>query len=434
MAVTAIHPGEHLAEELSELGMSAAELARRLDVPTNRVTGILNGQRAITGDTALRLAHFFGTSAAFWLNLQGLYELGGVLIWLIAGLLCIAVCLFLKYGAAGFTGKLATKALRGEFTQGPNMGKVAVNTNIQAVAVEGLSLFGSEWPTSKINQHRDVREKSGIGPKFDSASGCRTPLQNDSAVWQGQWKCCCIFDFQRDVQVGIGKAVRLVPFVWNHPTAPLTVFHPLPHLTLLQVDHGNLELILLLHNSNLPTHEFGLAFNMPRLLLQPIQSAERDPDAYDTNNGEDHIRKVARRNQRIEITARWVCMPIFIVLGCCLIYGAGLPGNSRWTGFGRIVLLVLGYLLLSLGFGCLVLPLYWQPSQPKGHANNQRNPHGLTVSQQLLPSMLALGRSLVSRNDLKFGLVVDYSYSEAVLRPMFLPELIAVDHADKNPP
>ena len=75
MAVTAIHPGVHLAEELKELGMSAAELARKLDVPTNRVTGILNGQRAITGDTALRLAHFFGTSAEFWLNLQSLYEL-----------------------------------------------------------------------------------------------------------------------------------------------------------------------------------------------------------------------------------------------------------------------------------------------------------------------------------------------------------------------
>ena len=75
MIPTAIHPGEHLAEELKELGMSAAELARRLDVPTNRVTGILNGQRAVTGDTALRLAHFFGTSAEFWLNLQSFYEL-----------------------------------------------------------------------------------------------------------------------------------------------------------------------------------------------------------------------------------------------------------------------------------------------------------------------------------------------------------------------
>jgi len=75
MALTAIHPGEHLAEELKALDMSAAELARKLAVPTNRITGILNGRRAITGDTALRLAHFFGTSAEFWLNLQSLYEL-----------------------------------------------------------------------------------------------------------------------------------------------------------------------------------------------------------------------------------------------------------------------------------------------------------------------------------------------------------------------
>ena len=75
MAITAIHPGEHLAEELRELKMSAAELARRLDVPTNRVTEIIHGRRAITGDTALRLAHFFGTSPEFWLNLQSLYEI-----------------------------------------------------------------------------------------------------------------------------------------------------------------------------------------------------------------------------------------------------------------------------------------------------------------------------------------------------------------------
>lgn len=75
MVIQAIHPGEHLAEELKELGMSAARLARQLNVPTNRVTEILNGRRAITGDTALRLAHFFGTTAEFWLNLQSLYEL-----------------------------------------------------------------------------------------------------------------------------------------------------------------------------------------------------------------------------------------------------------------------------------------------------------------------------------------------------------------------
>src|SRR5947209_20245925 len=75
MALTAIHPGEHLAEELEALDMSAAELARKINVPTNRVTQILNGTRAITGDTALRLAHFFGTSAQFWLNPQSLYDL-----------------------------------------------------------------------------------------------------------------------------------------------------------------------------------------------------------------------------------------------------------------------------------------------------------------------------------------------------------------------
>ena len=75
MARIPIHPGEVLAEDLEALDMSAAELARQLKVPTNRVTEILNGQRAITVDTALRLAHFFGTSAQFWLNLQSLYEL-----------------------------------------------------------------------------------------------------------------------------------------------------------------------------------------------------------------------------------------------------------------------------------------------------------------------------------------------------------------------
>ena len=75
MARRPIHPGEHLAEELEELGISAAELARQIDVPVNRVTAILNGQRGITADTALRLGHWFGSSPEFWLNLQTLYEL-----------------------------------------------------------------------------------------------------------------------------------------------------------------------------------------------------------------------------------------------------------------------------------------------------------------------------------------------------------------------
>ena len=75
MARSAIHPGEHLAEELRETGVSAAELSRQLKVPVNRITGIINGQRGITADTALRLGHWFGMSAEFWLNLQKIYEL-----------------------------------------------------------------------------------------------------------------------------------------------------------------------------------------------------------------------------------------------------------------------------------------------------------------------------------------------------------------------
>ena len=75
MGRSAIHPGEHLAEQLEALDLSAAELGRRLKVPANRITGILNGQRAISGDTALRLGHFFHTSPVFWLNLQAIYEL-----------------------------------------------------------------------------------------------------------------------------------------------------------------------------------------------------------------------------------------------------------------------------------------------------------------------------------------------------------------------
>lgn len=75
MSIPAIHPGEHLAEELKELDMSVASLAQQIDVSPSRITEILNGRRAITGDTALRLAHFFDTRSEFWLNLQKLYEL-----------------------------------------------------------------------------------------------------------------------------------------------------------------------------------------------------------------------------------------------------------------------------------------------------------------------------------------------------------------------
>ena len=75
MARTPIHPGEHLKEALEETGMSAAELARQLNIPTNRITGILNEQRAITADTALRLARYFGTTERFWLNLQARFDL-----------------------------------------------------------------------------------------------------------------------------------------------------------------------------------------------------------------------------------------------------------------------------------------------------------------------------------------------------------------------
>ena len=75
MARAPSHPGEHLAQILADAGLSAAELGRRIGVPTNRITQIINGQRAVTGDSALRLGHFLGTTPEFWLNLQKLYEL-----------------------------------------------------------------------------------------------------------------------------------------------------------------------------------------------------------------------------------------------------------------------------------------------------------------------------------------------------------------------
>ncbi|HYX04228.1 MAG TPA: HigA family addiction module antitoxin, partial [Reyranella sp.] len=71
----AIHPGEILKDELEEFGVTPTELARQIAVPANRISQILNGRRAITGDTALRLGHWFGNSPQFWLNLQSAYEL-----------------------------------------------------------------------------------------------------------------------------------------------------------------------------------------------------------------------------------------------------------------------------------------------------------------------------------------------------------------------
>lgn len=75
MARTPIHPGEVLTEELEVLEISPTQLSRILDVPPNRITQILKGQRSITADTALRLSRWLGTSAEFWLNLQNRYEL-----------------------------------------------------------------------------------------------------------------------------------------------------------------------------------------------------------------------------------------------------------------------------------------------------------------------------------------------------------------------
>jgi antitoxin HigA-1 len=75
MARTPIHPGEILGDELEEIGISSAELSRTLRVPPNRISQLVAGKRAMTADTALRLARYFGTSADLWMNLQKTYEL-----------------------------------------------------------------------------------------------------------------------------------------------------------------------------------------------------------------------------------------------------------------------------------------------------------------------------------------------------------------------
>ena len=70
-----VHPGEILKDELDEIGISGAELARQLHVPENRISEVIRQRRNITADTALRLGRWFGTSAEFWMNLQKSYEL-----------------------------------------------------------------------------------------------------------------------------------------------------------------------------------------------------------------------------------------------------------------------------------------------------------------------------------------------------------------------
>jgi antitoxin HigA-1 len=75
MARTPIHPGEVLADELEEIGLSAKRLADVIEVPANRLYQILAGKRNVTADTALRLSQYFGMSADFWMNLQSAYEL-----------------------------------------------------------------------------------------------------------------------------------------------------------------------------------------------------------------------------------------------------------------------------------------------------------------------------------------------------------------------
>ena len=75
MARPAIHPGEILRDELEELGITPTEFARQIAVPPTRISQIIGGRRSITGDTALRLGHWFGNSPEFWLNLQSAYDL-----------------------------------------------------------------------------------------------------------------------------------------------------------------------------------------------------------------------------------------------------------------------------------------------------------------------------------------------------------------------
>lgn len=75
MRRSAVHPGKVLADDLNELGVTPTEFARQIEVPANRISQIINGKRAITGDTSVRLAHWFGTKPEYWLTLQMAYDL-----------------------------------------------------------------------------------------------------------------------------------------------------------------------------------------------------------------------------------------------------------------------------------------------------------------------------------------------------------------------
>ena len=75
MLMRAVHPGEILKEELETLGVSQTELARQINVPPNRISQVIAGKRSVTGDTALRLGHWFGVEPQFWLNLQTQFDL-----------------------------------------------------------------------------------------------------------------------------------------------------------------------------------------------------------------------------------------------------------------------------------------------------------------------------------------------------------------------
>ena len=75
MLKRAVHPGRILQDELAELGITATEFARQIDVPANRISQIINGKRSITGDTALRFGHWFDVEPQFWINLQAYFDL-----------------------------------------------------------------------------------------------------------------------------------------------------------------------------------------------------------------------------------------------------------------------------------------------------------------------------------------------------------------------